>query len=121
MTQEIIWKDLELNLRGILSSLNSRLRPDAKIVLLGYPLLALDNGEKLSDFSVASEVRKLDWKVICARKRWLRNIIKSLGKEKVDFIDSLPKRFSGHEPDASIFKKNHDRWIHEFLSQMHSI
>lgn len=42
--------DLELNLRGILSSLNSRLRPDAKIVLLGYPLLALDNGEKLSDF-----------------------------------------------------------------------
>ena len=40
---------------------------------------------------------------------------KSLGKEKVIFIDSLPKRFSGHEPDASIFKKNHDRWIHEFL------
>lgn len=31
------------------------------------------------------------------------------------FIDSIPQRFSGHEPDASIFQKNHDRWIHEFF------
>ncbi len=107
--------DLELNLRGILSSLNSRLRPDAKIVLLGYPLLALDNGEKLSDFSVASEVRKLGLEGNLRQKKVVEEYNKSLGKEKVIFIDSLPKRFSGHEPDASIFKRNHDRWIHEFL------
>ena len=107
--------DLELNLRGILSSLNSRLRPDAKIVLLGYPLLALDNSEKLSDFSVASEVRKLGLEGNLRQKKVVEEYNKSLGKEKVIFIDSLPKRFSGHEPDASIFKKNHDRWIHEFL------
>ena len=107
--------DLELNLRGILSSLNSRLRPDAKIVLLGYPLLALDNGEKLSDFLVASEVRKLGLEGNLRQKKVVEEYNKSLGKEKVIFVDSLPKRFSGHEPDASIFKKNHDRWIHEFL------
>ena len=51
--------DLERNTRNILSSLNSRLRPDAKIVLLGYPLLALNNNESLSGFPVAKEVRKL--------------------------------------------------------------
>ena len=107
--------DLEINLRGILSSLNSRLRPDAKIVLLGYPLLALDNGEKLSDFLVASEVRKLGLEGNLRQKKVVEEYNKSLGKEKVIFVDSLPKRFSGHEPDASIFKKNHDRWIHEFL------
>ena len=114
-------EDLELNLRGILSSLNSRLRPDAKIVLLGYPLLALDNGEKLSDFSVASEVRKLGLEGNSRQKKVVEEYNKSLGKEKVIFIDSLPKRFSGHEPDASIFKRITTVGFMNSLSQMHSI
>ena len=107
--------DLERNTRNILSSLNSRLRPDAKIVLLGYPLLALNNNESLSGFPVAKEVRKLGLEGNSRQKKIVNAYNKSIGQEKVIFIDSLPQRFSGHEPDASIFRKNHDRWIHEFF------
>ncbi len=107
--------DLERNTRNILSSLNSRLRPDAKIVLLGYPLLALNNNENLSGFPVAKEVRKLGLEGNSRQKKIVDAYNKSIGQEKVIFIDSIPQRFSGHEPDASIFRKNHDRWIHEFF------
>ncbi len=108
--------DLERNTRNILSSLNSRLRPDAKIVLLGYPLLALNNNESLSSgFPVAKEVRKLGLEGNSRQKKIVSAYNKSIGQEKVIFIDSIPQRFSGHEPDASIFQKNHDRWIHEFF------
>ena len=107
--------DLERNTRNILSSLNSRLRPDAKIILLGYPLLALNNNESLSGFPVAKEVRKLGLEGNSRQKKIANAYNKSIGQEKVIFIDSIPQRFSGHEPDASIFQKNHDRWIHEFF------
>lgn len=107
--------DLERNTRNILSSLNSRLRPDAKIILLGYPLLALNNNENLSGFPVAKEVRKLGLEGNSRQKKIVSAYNKSIGQEKVIFIDSIPQRFSGHEPDASIFQKNHDRWIHEFF------
>ena len=106
---------LEDKLGSVLSSLNSRLRPDAKIVLLGYPLLALNNNESLSGFPVAKEVRKLGLEGNSRQKKIVNAYNKSIGQEKVIFIDNIPQRFSGHEPDASIFRKNHDRWIHEFF------
>ena len=106
---------LENKLGSVLSSLNSRLRPDAKIVLLGYPLLALNNNESLSGFPVAKEVRKLGLEGNSRQKKIVNAYNKSIDQEKVIFIDNIPQRFSGHEPDASIFQKNHDRWIHEFF------
>jgi len=106
---------LEDKLKNVLSSLNSRLHPDAKIVLLGYPLLALNNNENLSGFPVAKEVRNLGLEGNSRQKKIVDAYNKSIGQEKVIFIDSIPQRFSGHEPDASIFQKNHDRWIHEFF------
>ena len=66
-------------------------------------------------------MRKLGLEGNSRQKKVVEEYNKSLGKEKVIFIDSLPKRFSGHEPDASIFKRITTVGFMNSLSQMHSI
>lgn len=94
------------------------LRDDARVVLGGYPLLALDNGVGLVDadpyyeYAAADQVRALGRTgddEIAATAADL-----SLGHpDQVVHLDGIPELFEGHEPDASTAAKNPDRWIFE--------
>lgn len=106
---------LEQNTRGILDALRARMRPDAKIVLMGYPLLAFDNDVRHFNFPVAQEVRKAGLEFNRKQKEFVARYNEAAGSRQVTFIDTIPGYFAGHEPDAAADYRNPDRWIHEFF------
>lgn len=96
-------------------ALRARMRPDAKIVLMGYPLLAFDNDVRHFNFPVAQEVRKAGLEFNRKQKEFVARYNEAAGSRQVTFIDTIPGYFAGHEPDAAADYRNPDRWIHEFF------
>lgn len=101
---------------------NNGLRDDAKVVYVGYPLLALDNGYDLTswfgagrdNYKVADEVRALGLEGNRQQAQLIANDNVS-HPGQVRFIDNVPAYFEGHEPDGSATRRNPDRWLNEFL------
>ena len=98
------------------------LREDARIVYLGYPLLAQDNGYDLESwfglggdhYEVADEVRALGLEGNTQQAQLVANDNAS-HPGQVRFISTVPSYFEGHEPDGSATGRNPDRWINEFF------
>lgn len=99
----------------ILDALRTRLRPDAKIVLAGYPLLALDNNVAHFGYPIAQEVRKLGIEGNRRQKEMVAAYNRTNGGEQIVFVDAINSYFAGHEPDAAADRKNPNRWVHEFF------
>ena len=98
---------------------SSGLRDDAKVVVLGYPLLALDSDYHLSllngsKYYAAREIRNLG----DSGNKMIKAAIDEDNKAhpgQVIFVDNIPKTFAGHEPDPSVLRRNPNRWLSEFL------
>lgn len=92
------------------------LRPDAKVILMGYPLLAMNIrhsiGSPLNPYFVAQEIRKLG---LAGNQAQAQAVADDNQKHpgQVIFIDSVPTTFNGHEPHPALFQENPNRWIHE--------
>lgn len=96
------------------------LRPDARIVQLGYPWLQLDNGFTLPDpanpltpYPAGDEVRRL----ITDATAQLATVPAAVNVDhpgQMAFLDGVTTKFSGHEPDAAT--TNPATWIHQAFS-----
>lgn len=115
--------------QGILNAIDqmraNHLREDARVVLLGYPLLALDNGYDLTswfglgndNYQVADEVRALGLDGNAAQTALMTDA--NAGHPgQVTHLAGVPAHFDGHEPDGSATNRNPDRWIHEFETRI---
>lgn len=101
------------------------LRDDARVVLAGYPLLALDNGYDLNDwfglgahYEAATEVRALG----AEGNRLQSDLVDRLNSTnpgQVTHLGAVADHFAGHEPDGRASARNEDRWIHEFETRIH--
>lgn len=97
------------------------LRDDARVVYLGYPLLALDNGYSLTSwfglggdtYAVADEVRALG-REGNTQQLALLDRLNDGHPGQVAFVDNVPDAFEGHEPDGRATARNPDRWLWEF-------
>jgi lysophospholipase L1-like esterase len=110
------------NVLRILDTMRSRgLREDARVVLGGYPLLALDNGYDLTDgwfnkynYQVADNVRALGVLGDQAQDQIVTDA--NVGHPgQVIHLAGVPDLFNGHEPDGSFSNKNPARWIYELF------
>lgn len=110
--------DLKSNLARIFRLMRERgLRPDAKVILLGYPLLSLDIPHHLGfippHYPVAQEIRSLG---LAGNRAQAEAVAFDNQKHpgQVYFINSVPNHFRGHEPHPAFTVENYDRWLHEF-------
>ena len=102
-------------LTGIAAIRAHGLRNDAKMVQLGYPWLQQDNNFTLSDppgYAAGDAVRSLvtDGNAAIAAAVPAAN---AGHPGQLSFLDGVPQKFSGHEPDATTPVGNPDRWINQ--------
>ena len=121
--------DLKTKTHNIFRELQKKLQKDAKVVLLGYPLLALkdsteitkcikyaNNGRqclKRETYPAATEVRALGLKAV----EYQHKIVDEWNAQnslKVQYI-STHEYFAGHEPIGGVFSKNPKRWINGII------
>lgn len=109
--------DLQNHITQTLIKMRARgLRPDAKVVLLGYPLLSINNNHTIGllppGYPVAQEIRALG----LAGNRAQATAVAADNKQhpgQVTFIDTVPRHFTGHEPDPDFFRENPRGWLYE--------
>lgn len=109
------------SLRDIIVKLKGRMRSDAKVVLLGYPHIVLDNGYYLESrltgfkYQAGTEIRDLANRAEQGQK--IASDSSGAGTF-VYFLDKVKAHFTGHEPDPTVTNRNPDRWLHEFWGPM---
>ena len=113
--------EVKISVRDILKRLRANgLRKDAKIVIAGYPLLATASDYSLGGwpfstaYYAAYEIRDLGRR----GNAMLAQLVAEDNKShpgQVIFINDIPLRFEGHEPDPSSKHRNPNRWLNEFM------
>ncbi|MBR5951638.1 MAG: VWA domain-containing protein [Actinomycetaceae bacterium] len=129
--------------KTILEALGNKLRPDAEVVLLSYPLLSTDRPYVLVDelfreelvdekatksnaYPAGAQVRALGMEAITLQQNIVDEWNKQGGEHvAVHYVGSIADAFAGHEPDPSAHSRNGDnkkkmgthlgRWVNEFL------
>lgn len=109
------------NIYKVLKRLRANgLRKDAKIVIAGYPLLATASDYSFGGwpfstaYYAAYEIRDLGRRGNAMLAQLVAEDNK-LHPGQVIFINDIPLRFEGHEPDPSSKHKNPNRWLNEFM------
>lgn len=91
------------------------LRTDAKMVQLGYPWLQVDNDFTLPDppgYAAGDQVRAL----VSEGNAAIAAIVPAANAGhpgQLTFLEGVPEKFGGHEPDASTPAGNPARWINQ--------
>nr|WP_130511756.1 PKD domain-containing protein [Krasilnikovia cinnamomea] len=96
-----------------------RLRADAKIAYVSYPLLELNDNFELSKIfgsdkiDVGHQVRELGLLARDRQKAVVDAVNAKLGRNAITMVSGTPELFSGHEPDGRFNDTNPNRWIFE--------
>lgn len=121
--------ELIKNTEEIFKKLEEKLPDDARIVLVGYPLLSLDkeynlfgceNFTAISNetgcikYSVTKNIRNLGEVATTSQEALVKNW-NSHHTLKATFVSSISTAFNTHEPDPALLSKNDYRWTNEFL------
>ncbi len=107
-----------------LAEIRERARPDTKVVLVGYPFLAMDDDYVLvkkrlgfwweSDrYEASKEVRELGRFGDEMQRDAVARANAAAGTTFVTFLDGVKPLFEGHEPDPEWGAGNPDRWMNE--------
>lgn|GEM_PF-640630 len=118
--------DLQVSIVDVLAKLRAKMRPDARVVLLGYPYLSNRTSfvlRSLKDrlpwvegdsYDIGKEVRALGDEGDDLQRDAVAAANRAAGTSFVTYVDGVKPLFAGHEPDPSTASRNPDRWIHEF-------
>ncbi|MBW3576670.1 MAG: VWA domain-containing protein [Actinobacteria bacterium] len=115
---------VESAVSDILRRIRSKVRDDARVVLLSYPYLEKDPSYTLvsllgSDrYRAGEEVRDLGDLGDIHQSSGVADANASAGEDFTFFLDEVKSHFAGHEPDGSASRRNPDRWLHEFDSRI---
>ncbi len=89
----------------------SGLRDDAKIILVGYPFMSLDNGHLLGDLAISTHVRQIGR----ALNEWQSDAVREFNQKypgQAYFVGDVQDHFALHEPNLNVWLANPKRWIH---------
>lgn len=105
---------------------SGKLNENARIILLAYPYLAIKNSKyvlkqtprcdkKANCIAAGDAVRRLGQKAVEIQQKVVDEWNNGGHSFKVDYVDSVPGAFAGHEPDPHATARNKFRWINEFF------
>jgi lysophospholipase L1-like esterase/Mg-chelatase subunit ChlD len=108
-----------VNVKTIFSEMDKpgRLRDDAKVAYLSYPLLELNDGYTLkrpfASFQAGKAVRDLGRTARDKQAQIVTEANTASGRSLVTFVSTLPEDFAGNEPDGTYNGTNANRAIFE--------
>lgn len=117
---EDLLPDIRARIVDVLNHLRARMRPDAKVVLVGYPYLEIDPDYELvwaplgferDRYAAGREVRRLGDLGDDMHRGAIAAANGAAGDDFALFVEGVKERFSGHEPSAN--GTNPDRWLYE--------
>lgn len=113
--KEYIKNDIKDDIKSILSQMRAKgLRKDAKVILLGYPHLALEMSDRYIWRKEIQQIRELnDLGTAAQAKAIAEDNLQHPGQ--IIYLDSVANKFKGHEPNPSLLIRNPNRWIHELF------
>jgi lysophospholipase L1-like esterase len=117
---------VQQHLTDIFAALRARLRPDARVVLLGYPQLIGDYGYVLKShnllhqvtdtYDADASVRQLGIAGEQVQQAAVNAANTAAGTAFVTYVSNVIPTFAGHEPDPRPSHSNPDSWLHEKFS-----
>lgn len=122
--------DVKSNTLALFTKLEQQIASDkeAQAILLAYPLLSTDSpfyvakdgigGWYEGAYPAATTVRALGQDAVIEQRRAVKEWNSGKHTLKVTYIDSIPDKFAGHEPNPSWTTYNDFRWINEFMETM---
>lgn len=114
--------NIKAQIKGLFGT--GRLGPRARVVVMGYPLLAMANSgyEIGDDWPVAEWTRDLGRKGDEMLAQMVAEVNAELGAVRVIFPRGVEEddrgvfdHFAGHEPNPDVGDGNPDRWLHELV------
>lgn len=118
------------NTLALFNKLEQQIASDkqAQAILLSYPLLSTDKPTYVAKdgiggwydgaYPAATAVRGLGMEAVAEQRRAVNEWNSGKHTLKVTYIDSIPDKFAGHEPNPSWTTYNDFRWINEFKETM---
>ena len=117
---------VQANLTDIFARMRTKLRPDAQVVLLGYPQLIGSYSYVLKSHNLRHEVTdtydagaKVRQLGVDGRAKQLAAVNAAnvaAGTHFVTYIDNVIETFAGHEPDPRLTHSNPQTWLNEGFS-----
>jgi VCBS repeat-containing protein len=117
---------VQSNLTAVFATMRHILRPDAKVVMLGYPQLVGSYGYVLKShnllhqvtdtYDAGSAVRALGVQGHDIQQAAVNAANTAAGTNFVTYINNVIPTFSGHEPDPRPFHSNGNAWLNELAS-----
>lgn len=101
-------------LREALNKISEKLRPDAKIILVGYPFMSWLDGSTLFPISSSGYVRFLGEQLQYQQQDIVSDHNRKHPRQAY-FVGEIQDHFRGHEPLNLPFVVNPNRWINEFF------
>ncbi|MGW4947007.1 PKD domain-containing protein [Actinoplanes sp. NPDC004185] len=108
---------LRARVAGALIAIRSK-APRAHIVLLGYPHLVgsysyvLKSLRGTDSYDAGADIREMNVLGTAAQKAAVDDAVRSAGG-LITYVDSMARRFEGHEPEARATRTNSTRWLLE--------
>jgi Mg-chelatase subunit ChlD len=109
---------VEADLLDALTKMRAKMRPDARIALLGYPYLAnrdgfvLKNFIRTKEYPASTNVRALGRDGDTRQRAAVDRANAAAGVNFVTYVDNVKSWFTGHEPEPSA-SGNPDGWLFE--------
>ena len=101
------------------ANIHSRLKPEARVVLVSYPHLLLDVPYVLEDggvqYDAGTAIRDLNNRADEVQQAAVGAANAAAGKDYIVYFKRTKELFDTHEPDPSVSAKNPNRWINEFF------
>lgn len=111
---------VQQDLVRVLQQLRYRLRKEARVVLVSYPMPTLDIPHQVKDkltgetYFCTKDIRSLVLQYVEKQREAVEQVNQAAGENYVLFYNDTIRLFTGHEPDPSFTKENPHRWFVEF-------
>jgi hypothetical protein len=116
--------NVERRLIETFGRIRSKLRSDARVVLVVYPYLLPDVDYRLHSrlsgdtYDVAEGIRTLEVTADTRQRSAVERANAAAGEDYIILYDGTKELFKGHEPDPTASSRNPDRWLYEFETRV---
>jgi lysophospholipase L1-like esterase len=113
---------VQARVTGVLTAVGRKLNSSARLGLVSYPYLEMDDNFTLwslhppDTYRAGEEIRKLGRSGDEVQTAAVNAANRALGRSFADFAGGVKERFAGHEPDGRVLLQNLQGWLHEVAS-----
>lgn len=113
---------VQTKVTGVLTAVGRKLKASARVALVSYPYLEMDDGFTVwslhppDTYRAGEEIRRLGRSGDEIQAAAVTAANRALERGFADLVAGVKERFAGHEPDGRVLLQNLQGWLHELSS-----